>query len=48
MDFSLTLDSFKFPDVESQGRQTSVDSVFTSEIKKSWPGSKFNGNFALA
>ena len=37
---------FKFPDVRSHGRQTSIDLVFTPE-KKSWPASKFTCIFAL-
>ena len=47
LDFFLTLVLFKFPDVESHGQQTSVDPDFTPEKTKSWPGSKFTGNFVL-
>ena len=32
--FSLTLVLFKFPDVQSHGRQTSIDPVFTPEINE--------------
>ena len=48
LDFFITLVLFKFPDVESHGQQTSVDPDFTPEKTKSWPGSKFTGNFVLA
>ena len=33
LDFSLTLVLFKFPDVKSHGRQTSIEPVFTPEKK---------------
>ena len=35
MNFSLTLVLFKFPDVQSHGRQTSLDLVFTQKKKLS-------------
>ena len=46
--WTLILVLFKFPDVESRSRQTSVDPDFITEKSKSWPGSKFAGNFVLA
>ena len=50
LDFSLTLVLFKFQDLESHGRQSSVDPGCTPEKKLSltWSGAKFTGNFALA
>ena len=43
---SLTLVLFKFPDVQSHGRQTRIDPVFTPE-KNSWAGTTFTRKFCF-